>query len=108
LDNFILSHSGINENRINPFTDLRGMFPNINFKLEKLDLKNKMQIHGHVVKTIEQIKESVEGKEKRISIDSGCYLNGTGLGYLTALDLDSMQLYHQKINSPTESNPPPI
>jgi serine/threonine protein phosphatase 1 len=96
LDNCILSHCGINEKRINPFTDLRGMFPNINFKFNEEEYLSKTQIHGHMVKTIQEIQNNVKNKEIRFSIDSGCYLQGNDFGYLTALDLDTMELFHQK------------
>ena len=96
LDNFVLSHSGINKNRINPYTDLRGMFPNINFKFEEEQLIKKTQIHGHLVRTIDEIEQSIIKKEKRFSIDSGCYLDTEEFGVLTALDLDKMKLFHQK------------
>ena len=98
LDNFILSHSGINEKRINPFTDLRGMFPKVNFKFNEVEYLSKIQIHGHSVNTIEEIKNSILKKERRVSIDSGCYLNTEEFGFLTALDLDAMKLYHQEGN----------
>ncbi len=96
LDDFILSHAGINEGNINPFTDLRGMFPNVNFQFDEAECLKKTQIHGHLVRTITEIENSVRNKEKRFSIDSGCYLNEEGMGYLTAIDLDLMKLYHQK------------
>ena len=95
LDNFVLSHIGINEDRINPFTDLRGMFPEIQFDFDAQRIMQKTQIHGHMVRTIEEIKSSIEKKEKRFSIDSGCYLKEDRLGYLTAIDLDTMELFHQ-------------
>lgn len=97
LDNFILSHAGINEKRINPYTDLRGMFPNIRFQFEESKYLEKIQIHGHFVRTIHDISESVKNNERRFSIDSGCYLNEEKeFGYLTAIDLDSMELFHEK------------
>lgn len=96
LDQFFLSHSGINNGVISPFTDLRGMFPKINFQFDEELLFAKTQIHGHSVRTIVDIKMSIKKQEKRISIDSGCYLNEEGLGFLTALNLDNMKLYFQK------------
>jgi len=95
LDEFVLSHCGINENRINPFSDLRGMFPLINFQFDEKELRSKIQVHGHVVRTIEEIKNSINQNEKRFSIDSGCCVREEEYGYLTALDLDSMILYHE-------------
>ena len=92
----MLSHVGINENRINPFTDLQGMFPEVLFNFDVQNILRKIQIHGHLVRTIDEIESSVKQRKKRFSIDSGCYLNEDGLGYLTAIDLDTMQLYHKK------------
>jgi len=96
LDDFVLSHAGINKGSINPFTDLRGMFSRVNFKFEEEKLISKIQIHGHLVRTINEIENSVLNKERRFSIDSGCYLDKEEFGYLTALDLDEMKIYHQK------------
>lgn len=96
LDKFVLSHCGINdENRINPFTDLRGMFSRVNFRFKE-ELFQKNQVHGHLVRTRQEIENSVRNNENRFSIDSGCYLNQANFGYLTALDLDNRKLYHAK------------
>jgi len=96
LDDFVLSHCGINEKRINPFTDLRGMFPNVNFKFEEEAFVSKIQVHGHLVRTKKDIEKSIANNKRRFSIDSGCYLDTDEFGFLTALDLDAMKLYHQK------------
>jgi len=96
LDKYVLSHAGINEGEINPFTDLRGMFSNIKFQFNEAKYLKKIQIHGHIVRTINEIEENVNNKNMRFSIDSGCYLNNKEFGYLTALELDSMKLFHQK------------
>lgn len=96
LNSFVLSHPGINEKRINPFTDLRGMFSNINFQFVEEEYLGKTQIHGHIVNTIDEIRRNVDNREKRFSIDSGCYLESAEFGFLTALDLDSMELFHER------------
>lgn len=96
LDNFILSHAGINKLNSTPFTDLRGMFPKVNFKFDLKSYLLKTQVHGHLVRTIEEINNSVRNNISRFSIDSGCYLKEESYSYLTALDLDSKILFHQK------------
>ena len=96
LDNFVLSHAGINEGRINPFTDLRGMFPMIEFQFNEADFLRKTQVHGHMMRSRTEIRKNVEEGAMRFSIDSGCYINEDESGYLTALELDSMELFHQK------------
>lgn len=96
LDQFVLSHCGINTNRVNPFTDIRGMFPNVNFCFEEKELISKVQIHGHLVQSIVEIKNNVQQKKRKISIDSGCYLKEENFGFLTAIELDSRKLYFQK------------
>ena len=98
LDEFVLTHCGINENRISPYTDLRGMFPLINFQFEEKEMLSKIQVHGHTVRTIDEIEKSVQQKERRISIDSGCCIREDEYGHLTALDLDTMTLYHEVRN----------
>lgn len=99
LDDFFLSHSGLNQEKMSSSTDLRGMFPRVKFKFDERKLMSKIQIHGHLVRTIEEIKASVLRRKRKFSIDSGCYLEEDGFGYLTAIDLDNMELYHQKRKS---------
>ena len=100
LDNYVLCHPGINEERINPYTDLRGMFSKVNFEYDFDVVRSKTQIHGHISRTVGQIAESIEKKEKRISIDAGCVVEEEELGTLVALDLDSKQLFLQKNMEP--------
>ena len=95
LDEYVLSHCGINEGRISPVSDLRGMFPLVNFQFDEKEMRSKIQVHAHVVRTIDEIKNSVNENERRFSIDSGCCVREEEYGYLTALDLDSMTLYHE-------------
>ena len=96
LDNFVLSHAGIAQNNRSPFTDTRAMFPTIHFNFKDKQWYKKTQIHGHLVRTIKEIQQSVKQNKRQFSIDSGCYLRQEGLGYLTALNLDTMELFHQK------------
>lgn len=95
LDKFVLSHVGFDKQANSLYTDMRGMFSRINFQIDD-NLFSKTQIHGHIVQTIDEIKLNVQNQSKRFSIDSGCYLNNEEYGYLTALDLDSFELYFQK------------
>lgn len=100
LEHVFLSHCGISSGSITPFTDIRGMFPNINFQLDMSILMQKIQVHGHLAKTKQEIVKSIKGHQKKFSIDSGCYSDEIGMGYLTALDLDNMTLFHQKRQTP--------
>ena len=95
LDKFVLSHVGFDEKANNLYTDMRGMFSRIDFQVDE-NMLLKTQIHGHIVRTIDEIKADVQNKVKRFSIDSGCYLNNDEYGYLTALNLDSYELYFQR------------
>ena len=95
LDIFVLSHIGFDKKANSLYTDMRGMFSRVDFQInDKLLLKT--QIHGHIVQTIDEIKTNVQNQSKRFSIDSGCYLNEEEYGYLTALNLDSFELFFQK------------
>ena len=96
LDNFILSHAGLNETGINPFTDMRAMFPNVNFIFDEAVYLSKIQITGHFVRTISDVEARISDREKRMSIDTGCYLKNTEFGILTGLDLDSKHLFYQE------------
>ncbi len=100
LDDYVLCHPGINDDRINPYTDLRGMFSRVNFDYDFNSVQSKTQIHGHISRTIGQITESVENNDKRISIDAGCVVEEDELGVLVALDLDSKELFLQKNMEP--------
>ena len=58
----------INEQSL--YRGMKGLFPKINFDIK--DLPTKKQVTGHIVKTMEVIKESIAQKNQVILLDSGC------------------------------------
>ena len=96
FDDIFLSHSGINEDNQSPSTDIRGMFPNVDFShIDWEILSQKRQVHGHTTISFSQLKNAIHNNHRKISIDVGC-TSSTDSAWLIALDLDSMELYQQK------------
>jgi len=57
-------------------------------------LKNKIIIHGHRPIPVYVCKEIVQSNKNVINLDTGCvYLNMTGYGTLTAIELYTRCLY---------------
>ncbi len=99
LDDYILVHGGLNFNCDNPLTDISSMCWIRNLDPKEIDIakiNNKKIIVGHTPINLKVIKESLNSN--RIVVDGGCvYKNSNdNLGYLVALDIDSMQLFTQK------------
>lgn len=93
---YIMVHAGINFSHSNIFEDRYTMLWGRNTSINHDIIKDRKIIHGHtpqtLLKTIEQLQKISE--EKIINLDTGCvFSDSEGLGYLTALELNSMQLY---------------
>ena len=101
-DDFIFVHGGLNFTKRNPFKDEyamlweRAWYKQVNYKW----LGKKIIVHGHTPSTREEIEEM--GKyiqlNQYINLDCGCYVSErrADMGFLTALNLDSHELYFQK------------
>lgn len=100
LDDFIIVHGGMNFNIENPFDDLESMvWVRTNF-VDIQKTKGKRLICGHTPYPLDLIKQSLD--KNRIILDGGCVYYGThpALGYLVALELNSMELfYHRNIEN---------
>jgi serine/threonine protein phosphatase 1 len=94
---FVLVHAGFNFERKDPFEDTHSMLWIRGFNVIPEKINNLKLIHGHVPVSLDFIKKTVNDPHgKFIPLDNGCYLPGkSGMGNLTALELNSMQLLVQ-------------
>jgi serine/threonine protein phosphatase 1 len=94
-DGFIITHAGLNTKIENPFHDLSFMLWTRESEIDTNKTNGRRVISGHTPHSIEEIEASL-GQDK-IQIDCGCVYIGryTGVGYLCALELDTMQLFKQ-------------
>ncbi|MFP3860886.1 MAG: metallophosphoesterase family protein [Bacteroidales bacterium] len=96
LDDFIIVHAGINFEAEEPFSDYRSMVWCRDCENDLIKSKNRIVIHGHTPTPLEELNfHDNMDKEKQINLDTGCvYKTFTGMGNLTAMDLDSFQIYN--------------
>jgi serine/threonine protein phosphatase 1 len=99
LDDFIIVHGGLNFDIDDPFLDKEAMVwtRDNNVNMEKTG--GRRLICGHTPTPLDLIQKSL--KKDKIVLDGGCVYFGRhpGLGYLVALELNSMQLYfHRNID----------
>ncbi len=101
-DDFIFVHGGLSFNIKNLFKDESSMlwerawYDKVNYKW----LDKKIIVHGHTPSTKQEIEEM--GKyikmNQYINLDCGCFVSQkrADMGFLTALNLDTHELYFQK------------
>jgi len=68
-------------------------------KVDRKKIGNRIIIHGHTPTPLEKVKKNLSSvKEKSsLNIDTGCVLKDyNGLGFLTALETNTMTLYNVK------------
>jgi serine/threonine protein phosphatase 1 len=96
IDRFVLTHGGINYKINNPFSDTTSLLWKRPEPVPSDFMPNRIFIHGHTPTPLNQIMQQVSNSENRIvSLDAGCVYAGryNGVGYLTALDIETMQLF---------------
>ena len=94
LDNILFVHAGFNDNIDDPFKDEYNMLWSRNIFYTHPLLLEKVIIHGHTPITQKLCQELVTTRKQTINIDTGCvYSDYEGLGYLTALELFSYELF---------------
>jgi serine/threonine protein phosphatase 1 len=94
FDNFLFVHAGFNDLIDNPFNDKYLMLWSRNTFYKHPLLIDKIIVHGHTPITKNQCHELVTTRNQTINIDTGCvYTDYEGLGYLTALELFSYELF---------------
>ncbi len=96
LDNFIIVHGGLNFNIDDPFQDKESM---VWIRENNVDLQKtggRRLITGHTPMPLDKIQKSLS--KNKINLDGGCvyYNKHSFLGYLVALELNTMQLYFQR------------
>lgn len=92
LKDFFIVHAGFNFNDSNPLTDYFSMLWMRSDDYIGERIKYKKIIVGHTPTSLDNIKNSLTAH--KIMLDGGCVYQGRvrGLGYLPALELDSMEL----------------
>jgi len=92
-EKFFLVHAGFNFQNSDPFSDKHSMLWTRDDDYNAKHTKGKTIIHGHTTLMLNQIKEDLKNKTPIICIDSGCvYKNIPNYGYLSALNLETMDL----------------
>ena len=97
---YLLVHAGLNFYTRDPLADTEAMLWARNWE-EETDrewLGDRTVIYGHTPRSMREV--SVEHQRirqtQRLCIDSGCAMPNAGMGYLTALNLDSGELTFQE------------
>ncbi len=94
LDDAVLVHAGINCQQENPFDDFITLLYTRDTVYDAEKMNNRKIIHGHTPVAIAHIREQLNTQSPVVDIDSGCvYFKREGLGNLTALELNSWQLF---------------
>ena len=95
LDDYLLVHAGFNFRAENPLTDFDSMLWIRNFQVDQEFLGQRKIVHGHTPTPVHKISQTIENKAQVINIDAGCvYVNRmAGLGYLTGLNLDTLEYF---------------
>ena len=92
---YILTHAGLNFRKENPLEDKASMLWIRHFHADiDLDwLGNRILVHGHTPASAVQIEADIRymSMNKCTCIDSGCAFTHQGLGFLTVLNLDTME-----------------
>lgn len=94
LDDFVLTHGGLNFNIPDPFEDEEEMVWNRDDYVDLEKTGGRRIIAGHTPTPISLVKESL--KTNKIMLDGGCVYFGKhpGLGFLVALELDEMKMHY--------------
>ncbi|MGI8950202.1 MAG: metallophosphoesterase family protein [Chitinophagaceae bacterium] len=98
-NNFIFVHAGFNFYNKNIFEDTEAMLWIRDMKVDKRKIGNKIIVHGHTPTPLNEVKKSVifAHKTGAVNIDTGCVMKQYfGLGYLSALEVETMQLHSIK------------
>ncbi len=94
VDNFIFVHAGLNFEQNNPFDDEHAMRWIRKMPSSDPWLKSRKLIHGHTPEPIEKI---IYNQHPIINLDGGCVYSDQGeLGFLVALEMNSMQYYYTR------------
>ena len=96
LPNCLLVHAGFNFDLIDLFADRVAMINIKNVKYDEQKASHKKVFCGHIPQTIAQLQTGISSNAPVIRLDTGCvYRKNAELGQLTAINLDTLELYHQ-------------
>jgi serine/threonine protein phosphatase 1 len=98
-DRFIFVHAGFDFSNPNFLEDTDSMLWIRNMKVDKKKVGSKIVVHGHTPTPLENVKKNLASINQKgsLNIDTGCVLKDyNGLGYLTALEVETMKLYEVK------------
>ncbi len=95
IDGYILVHAGLNFHHHYPLKDThamlweRGWYDRVNRDW----LGTRVIVHGHTPETVISVRQGIQEIPfaQRVCIDSGCAMRMSGMGYLTALNLDTRE-----------------
>ena len=93
---FIFVHAGFDFSNENFLEDFDSMIWIRNMKVDKKKIGNRIIVHGHTPTPLEKVKKNLTSVNEKgsLNIDTGCVLKDyNGLGYLTALEINTMTLY---------------
>ena len=95
LDDVILVHAGLNFQAGDPFSDTEAMLWSRSYEVDRSRIGGRRLVCGHTPQSLEAIRQSLS--TDRIMLDNGCVYGPVGgLGTLTALELDSLDLFTQE------------
>ncbi len=90
-EDYLFVHAGFSDT--DPFNDRHAMVWTRNETYTNPYLSGKIIIHGHTPITVEQCIERVKNKSSVINIDTGCVYDDPGYGTLTAIELNSREMF---------------
>lgn len=88
---YLFVHAGFNDD--DPFNDRNAMIWTRNEEYANPLLADKIIVHGHTPITVEKCIEKIRSNNHVINIDTGCVYNDPGYGTLTAIELNSGELF---------------
>ncbi|RNI25032.1 metallophosphoesterase family protein [Rufibacter latericius] len=96
LDDYLLVHAGFDFSLPDPFSDRQSMLWTRDFEVDKKKLGNRRIVHGHTPISLNEIASTLRKPVSPvINIDGGCVFDSR-FGYLTALNLDTLELHALK------------
>jgi serine/threonine protein phosphatase 1 len=92
-DGYLFVHAGFNDTLAEPFTDRMSMIWVRREIYRNPVLVNRFIIHGHTPITFDQCRNNVLSGNNVINIDTGCVYTEPGMGRLTAIEVNSKELF---------------
>ncbi|WP_207430105.1 metallophosphoesterase family protein [Sabulibacter ruber] len=96
LDDYLLVHAGFNFAAPDPAADRHTLMWSRTFEVDKSKLGRRKIVHGHTPIPLERMRAAIKDPTALvINIDGGCVFKDK-FGYLTALNLDTLELHTVK------------